>query len=335
MISIEEANRISLMHTIPLPAVTVALAQSLGRVLAEDIAAQEPIPAGPTSIMDGYAVVAADGAGEFEIVGGSRAGDKSTPGVCSGNVCYITTGGCVPSGADAVVMVEDTLLLSPSRVRILKAVASGQNIRQPSSDMAVGDKVLSAGDVIGPAEIGLLATVGAIHPKVTPQVVVAIMSTGDELADASAPVGSLPAGTVRDSNRAMLIGACQEEGANVLDMGIVGDDEGALEKALDSAIARGAHVLVTSGGVSMGDKDLVKGLLEKRGTIHFGRVLMKPGKPLTFATLSLSGPNTSEHFSIRQHSSAYVSIRQHKAAPLRSPSPLSHLDVLTTCDRGV
>ena len=133
-------------------------------------------------------MVAADGTGQFDIIGGSRAGDSNTTTVSSGKVCYITTGGCLPAGADAVVMVEETETVSSDRVRVLKAAAPGQNIRQPSSDMAVGDQVLAAGNIVGPAEVGLLASVGAVAPVVCPQAVVAIASTGDELADADAPV---------------------------------------------------------------------------------------------------------------------------------------------------
>ena len=240
-------------------------------------------------------MVAADGTGQFDIIGGSRAGDSNTTTVSPGKVCYITTGGCLPAGADAVVMVEETETVSSDRVRVLKAAAPGQNIRQPSSDMAVGDQVLAAGNIVGPAEVGLLASVGAVAPVVCPQAVVAIASTGDELADADAPVGSLPAGTVRDSNRAMLCAACQDEGAAVVDLGILGDETEKLEQMLDTAIERGAHVLVTSGGVSMGDRDLVKPLLERRGKIHFGRVLMKPGKHTHTHTHTHTHKHTHTH----------------------------------------
>ena len=145
--------------------------------------------------------------------------------------------------------------------------------------------MLAAGDVLGPAEVGLLASVGASQVVARPRPLVALLSTGDELAEADTPPGALAHGQIRDSNRSMLLAAAAEAGARALDLGIAPDDEAGLAARLDAAIAAGADVLVTSGGVSMGDRDLVKPLLAARGKIHFGRVLMKPGKPLTFATV--------------------------------------------------
>jgi len=188
-------------------------------------------------------------------------------------------------------MIEETEKSGDGKVRINKAAASRQNIREIASDIAPGELVLGKGERIGPAEIGLLATVGAVHASVVKSPMVGIMSTGDELAEASAE-GPLPPGTIRDSNRAMLLAACAAEGAQARDLGIISDDASRLEAALDAAMDAGVDVIITSGGVSMGDRDLVKPLLEKRGTIHFGRVLMKPGKPLTFATIPHSSGRT-------------------------------------------
>lgn len=287
MISIAEANRISLELTEPMKPVEKPIGELEGCILAQDVIAPEPVPTVPTSIMDGYAVVSSDGAGEFNIVAEARAGAASSVTVSPGNVAYITTGAPVPNGADAVVMVEETVKVSGTRVQIQKAASARQNIREVGSDLEKGEVVLKKGDRLGAAEVGLLATVGAVTANVFPKPEVAIMSTGDELAEPNAP-SPLPAGTIRDSNRAMLIAACQEEGLAVRDMGIVSDDAAKLEAKVDECLRGGVRVLITSGGVSMGDKDLVKPLLERRGTIHFGRVLMKPGKPLTFATLSPS-----------------------------------------------
>jgi molybdopterin biosynthesis enzyme len=173
-----------------------------GKVLCEDVVSRETLPAVPTSIVDGYAVISSDGEGEFALCGGSRAGATadSKITVTSGNVCYITTGGPVPDGADAVVMVEDTEKVSEDRVKICKSANPRQNIREIGSDISLNEVVLKAGEIVGPAEVGLLATVGAVEAKVRPQPVVAIMSTGDELAEPDA-TGPLAPGVIRDSNR--------------------------------------------------------------------------------------------------------------------------------------
>lgn len=169
-------------------------------MLCEDVVSRETLPAVPTSIVDGYAVVSSDGEGEFAICGGSRAGAEGAPSVTPGSVCYITTGAPVPAGADAVVMVEDTEKVGDSCLRIFKAAKSRQHIREIGSDIAVGELVLRAGDIVGPAEVGLLATVGAVQAKVRPQPIVAVMSTGDELTEPD-DKGPLAPGVIRDSNR--------------------------------------------------------------------------------------------------------------------------------------
>ncbi|KAK9861036.1 hypothetical protein WJX84_007974, partial [Apatococcus fuscideae] len=197
----------------------------------------------------------------------------------------------VPSGADAVVQIENTEQLPPAadgkrRVRIKQAAScAGEDIRPTGSDIKAGAQVLRRGDLIDPAEIGLLATVGASSLKVVKQPLVAVMSTGDELLEPGA--SQLDGGKIRDANRPMLLAAACSAGCKVMDLGIATDRVGQLEQRLQSAIKGGADVLITSGGVSMGDKDLVKPLLEHHGRVHFGKVRMKPGKPLTFATLDV------------------------------------------------
>ncbi|GFR45630.1 hypothetical protein Agub_g7038 [Astrephomene gubernaculifera] len=293
MISIPEAQDIVLSLTQPLGAVTVGLADALGRVLAEDVKAPDSLPPFPASIKDGYAVVASDGVGEFPVIGESRAGRLDDLPVRPGTVAYITTGAPVPPGADAVVQVEDTEAVQPAggaagerRVRINKAAKPGQDIRPVGSDITEGDLVLRAGEVVGVAEVGILATVGAVQLAVHAAPKVAVLSTGDEVVDpATRPLGQ---GQIRDANRAMLLAAAARAGAQVVDLGVARDAVGQLEGCLAAAIEQRADVLITSGGVSMGDRDLVKPLLERQGTIHFGRVRMKPGKPLTFATLSIA-----------------------------------------------
>lgn len=291
MLPVPEALAIVMDHTDPLPAETVTLSEAYGRVLTEDVAAADPLPPFRASIKDGYAVASADGPGDYPVAFEAYAGSQP-PVLQPGTVAYIGTGGPVPEGADAVVQIEDTATLpdaedGSTRVRINLAAQPGLDIRPVGSDMAAGAVVLPAGTRVNAAEIGILATVGAARVSVHQTPLVAVLSTGDEVQDvASGPLGP---GQIRDANRDMLLAAARGEGAQVLDLGIARDREGSVEGAVEAALAAGAAVLLTSGGVSMGDKDLVKGALEARGRVMFGKILMKPGKPLTFAKIERGG----------------------------------------------
>ncbi|EYU35987.1 hypothetical protein ABFS82_14G225400 [Erythranthe guttata] len=289
MVSVEEALEILLKAAQRLPPVTVPLHVALGKILAQDVAAPDPLPPYPASIKDGYAVVASDGPGEYPVITESRAGDDAIDvTVTPGTIAYVTTGGPIPNGADAVVQVEDTLLVEsavggPKRVRVLKQVAKGLDIRPVGSDIAKGDVVLKSGDHLGAAEIGLLATVGITAVKVYPTPKIAVLSTGDELVEPTNE--SLNRGQIRDSNRAMILAAAVQQNCEVVDLGIAHDNEEEIETIFDRAFSSGIDILITSGGVSMGDRDFVKPLLEKRGKLHFHKVCMKPGKPITFAEI--------------------------------------------------
>ncbi|XVF19549.1 hypothetical protein REPUB_Repub11eG0121100 [Reevesia pubescens] len=292
MISADEALQIVLRVARKLPPVTVPLHQALGKVLAQDILAPDPLPPYAASIKDGYAVVASDGPGEYPVITESRAGNDGVGViVIPGTVAYVTTGGPIPDGADAVVQVEDTEQVKvPSveskRVRILVQTSKGVDIRPVGCDVKKDAVVLKSGERIGASEVGLLATVGVTMVKVQPTPTIGVLSTGDELVEST--TGSLSRGKIRDSNRAMLLAAATQQQCSVLDFGIVGDDKEELERVLNSAFSSGINILLTSGGVSMGDKDFVKPLLEKKGTVHFDKVCMKPGKPLTFAEIYLN-----------------------------------------------
>ncbi|CAI9105833.1 OLC1v1004851C1 [Oldenlandia corymbosa var. corymbosa] len=287
MKSVEEALEIVLTVSQRLPPVTVPLQDALDKVLAEDIHAPDPLPPYPASVKDGYAVVASDGPGEYPVITESRAGNDAVGiTVTSGTIAYVTTGGPIPDGADAVVQVEDTQLVENAptetkRVQILKQTSPGVDIRPVGCDIKKGDLVLKSGERLDAAEIGLLATVGIVMVKVYPAPTIAVVSTGDELVEPE--VGNLAQGQIRDSNRAMLLAAALQQHCKVLDLGIARDDMVEIERVLESAVSAGVDIIITSGGVSMGDRDYVKPLLEKKGKIHFDKVQMKPGKPLTFA----------------------------------------------------
>lgn len=289
MLPVADALAIVLAETLPLPPQTLPLREAVGLVLAETVTAQEPLPPFPASIKDGYAVIAADGPGDYPVIGEVTAGRVADFTVQTGTVAYITTGAPIPSGADAVVMVEESTSLpavnGQRQVRIGRQVRVGDDIRKIGADIRQGEAVLPAGVQLGAAEVGLLATVGADQVRVHPRPRVAILSTGDELVE---PIEAIGPGQIRDSNRAMLYSAVMAAGGIPVDLGIASDTATTLQVKIEQGLHE-ADVLLTSGGVSMGDLDLIKPLLEGVGTVHFGRIRMKPGKPLTFATGTVAG----------------------------------------------
>ncbi|XP_016391873.1 gephyrin-like [Sinocyclocheilus rhinocerous] len=274
----------------------------MGRVLAQDVYAKDNLPPFPASVKDGYA------AGE-QVRKEKISFEKSTfrcegndPYVCfqpthtvmPGQVMRVTTGAPIPCGADAVVQVEDTELLRESEdgteeleVRILIQARPGQDIRPIGHDIKRGECVLGKGTHMGSSEIGLLATVGVTEVEVQKFPVVAVMSTGNELLN---PEDDLHPGKIRDSNRSTLLATIQEHGYPTINLGIVGDNPDDLLNALNEGISR-ADVIITSGGVSMGEKDYLKQVLDidLHAQIHFGRVFMKPGLPTSFATVDMDG----------------------------------------------
>jgi gephyrin len=299
MISVEEALALIEEKT-PAPEVcsTKVDVGLVGAVLAEDVKAEENVPAFRASIVDGYAVVVpqnGDMKGVFPVTAVSHASPEAVGALKEGEIARITTGAPLPPGATSVIMVEDTVLKTKTddgkeekEVEILADnVKPGENIREVGSDVNKGTVILNKGEQISAVggEIGLLAAVGVAEVKTYRRPVVGILSTGDEIVEHNRH-GELRLGEVRDTNRITLMAAAKEWGYEVVDLGIAADKPATLEETLRDGL-RHADLLITTGGVSMGELDLLKPTIERSlgGTIHFGRVAMKPGKPTTFATV--------------------------------------------------
>ncbi|KAI9717204.1 MAG: hypothetical protein M1828_007397 [Chrysothrix sp. TS-e1954] len=303
MLSVSEALSLISEHIPPAKAVTVPVdTRLIGHVLAADVKAKESVPAFRASIVDGYAIKVPTGGenakGVFPVAFASHAQAGDIPALQDGKIARITTGAPLPPGSDAVIMVEDTSLQTLSEdgreereVEILTdEIEAGENVREVGSDVQSGDIVMRKGEGISAVggEFGLLASVGMLGVSVFKKPVVGVLSTGDEIVSHDRP-GELSLGEVRDTNRPTLLTAVSSAGFEVVDLGIASDMATALESTLRSALTN-VDVLITSGGVSMGELDLLKPVIERSlgGTVHFGRVSMKPGKPTTFATVSAS-----------------------------------------------
>ena len=281
LIDADEAAALVLQHSSVLGVERIELARSVGRVLAEDLIAESPLPAFPSSAVDGYAVRAADAGKTLRVVGESAAGRPFDSSLPAGTAARILTGGVVPDGADCIVMVED-VHVSGDTVTVPASLRAGGNFHRIGDDLREGDRILSAGAQLGAAELGIAAATGRAELPVRRRPRVALMSTGDELVD----VGRTPGrGQIPDSNRWALLAALREAGADVDVLGIAPDEAEPLRRLVVDALKE-ADALVTSGGVSVGTHDLVKPLLASLGTVHVGRVKLKPGKPFTFATLA-------------------------------------------------
>jgi molybdenum cofactor synthesis domain-containing protein len=280
MVPVEEALRIIAAHTPLLDAETIDTRVADGRVLAEDVRSGENMPDMPKAAVDGYAMRAADGMSARRVLAELTAGGPLGGALEPGTAVRIMTGAPVPPGADAVIMVEQTDE-QDGVLRIQREVTAGDNIHTVGQDIGQGELVLSKGTRLGAAEIGLLATVGRMRVQVYRRPRVAVLATGDEVYE---PDALPPSGGIRDSNRYALLAAAREAGCEVSSLGIARDDREVQRSAILAGL-ESADVLLTSGGVSMGTRDLIKPLLAELGTVHFGRVAYKPGKPTTFATV--------------------------------------------------
>src|SRR5712691_2273801 len=285
MMSVEEALARILAEIAPLPVTQVPLAETLGLVLAQDIVAQEDIPPFANSAMDGFALLSRDSqprAGQpprLRVTGEVAAGYVADHAVEEGTTMRIMTGAPVPPGADTVIQVELTHSEGANSewVEILEAVPPGNNIRPAGEDMQRGQTVLLRGTEIGPWEIGILATLGWATVPATRRPHVAILGTGDEVIDVHEP---LRPGKIRNSNSYLLEAAVRRAGAEPQRLGVALDTVESLREKFTEAIQ--CDFIITSGGVSVGEFDLVKNIMTEQGEIHFWRINMRPGKPVAF-----------------------------------------------------
>jgi molybdopterin molybdotransferase len=285
LISLDEARDYVLAGCKPLDEVEVELADALGCVAAERVESREALPPFANTAMDGYAVQAADTAGapvELDVIGFLGAGHAFDGVVGPGQAVRIMTGAPMPDGADAIVMVERTEELADgARVRIEVAVDVGNAVRPAGDDLQPGDAIVERGTVLTPAHLGLLATVGRSGVRVVRRPRVGVISTGDELVVGDAP---LAPGQIRDSNRPTLLALVRQAGFDAVDLGVARDDEAVITEAIEGAVAS-CDALITSGGVSMGDLDFVKVVLDRIGDMRWMQVAIKPAKPLAFGTV--------------------------------------------------
>jgi molybdopterin molybdotransferase len=291
MFSVEQALERILEAFRPLELERVPILDGLGRVLAEDVYANTDIPPHANSSMDGYAVLATDTSGarredpvRLRIVGEVAAGYVAETEVTPGTAIRIMTGAPIPSRADAVVRVEDTAAEGED-VTVFVEVHVGNYVRPAGEDVRQGDLVLKQGTVIRPQEIGMLASLGHKDVPVIRRPRVAILSTGDEVVEIDAP---LAPGKIRDANGYSNAAQVIRYGGIPVLLGIAGDTVEDLTDKIREGLAQGVDLFLTSGGVSVGDFDIVKDVLAAEGEMGFWRVRMKPGKPLAFGYLGRS-----------------------------------------------
>lgn len=284
MIPLEEAQELVLRACPAATPVRVSAREAAGLVLAEHVVAAEEVPPFDNSAVDGYAVRAADVATvpvELAVVGEIAAGAAAGRPLGPGEAIRIMTGAPIPAGADASVMVEDSERIGNDRVRLTASVGAGTSIRRAGDDVRVGDVLFERGTVVTPAVAGVLASVNVTVVAVYPRPRVAVLSTGDELVDDGSP---LAPGQIRESNKRMLAALLADAGCQVVDLGVVRDDEAELERVLRTAAGE-CDAIVSSGGVSMGDYDVVKAVLGRIAEMTWMQIAIKPAKPFAFGLL--------------------------------------------------
>ena len=271
---LEPVNTIERMH----------IRDALGRVIAADVISPVDVPGHDNSAMDGYAVrfadLAQDGATKLKVVGTAFAGKPFDGNVASGQAIRIMTGAVVPHGTDTVIM-QERATASGDSVSVTPVPKAGTNTRKAGEDLRKGEPALTRGQLIRPAELGLMASLGIGEVSVYRKLRVAFFSTGDELVSIGQPLGP---GQIYDSNRYTLYGMLSRAGCELLDMGVIRDTPEAVEKAFAEA-SEAADVVITSGGVSVGEADYVKQILDNLGEVLFWKIAMKPGRPMAYGKI--------------------------------------------------
>jgi molybdopterin molybdotransferase len=291
VISEREAREYVLENCAVVNTIEVPIADAVGRVLADAVVAAEDVPPFANSAVDGYAVRAADVSvvpARLHVVGEVAAGWSTDRVVGPGEAIRIMTGAPMPAGADSSVMVEDTERVDGDDVLVHVSVTAGSSVRGVGEDVQVGTELFAAGTVVRPAVAGVLASVNANRVSVFRAPRVAVLSTGDELiSDGS----DLRPGQIRESNKSMLLPLVEDAGCEAINLGVVRDDEAALEAVLRDAAAN-YDAIISSGGVSMGEYDVVKAVLSRIADMRWMQITIKPAKPFAFGMLAAGDRRT-------------------------------------------
>jgi molybdopterin molybdotransferase len=287
-LSVDEAREHILAAFAPLPAETVVRRAALGRILAEPVIAAVNLPPFDNSAMDGYAVRAADVAGaasqpvQLQVIGSVPAGSGEPQTIRSGACARIMTGAPLPAGADAVIPFERVAVATKRAIEVNEPVAPGACVRRAGEDLRAGDRLLESGARIGPAALALLSAADAESVRAHRKPKAAVLVTGDEIARSGSPVSP---GQIRDGNSPALLAMIDRLGAAPIDLGVARDDAAELRERFEAAREAGVDLLITTGGVSAGDFDVVKQVMRAHGEFEEWRVRMRPGRPLAFGTI--------------------------------------------------
>ena len=272
---------------------SITTMQALGRVLAADIVSPSNVPNHNNSAMDGYAFRYSEGIKIIKVIGSAFAGKAFVGEVKAGECIKIMTGAVIPTGADTVVM-QERIAIKSDCITLLEVPVKGANVRLAGEDLKIGQTVLAKGQVLKPADLGLIASLGIGEVSVFRQLKVAFFSTGDELVGVGKP---LQTGQIYDSNRYTIFGMLSRLGVLISDCGVVPDKPDLLEATLLKAATEN-DVVITSGGVSVGEADFMKGLLAKHGQVLFWKINMKPGRPLAYGKVQGNNGKYAHYFGL-------------------------------------